>query len=169
VCRDHIPTPQGDQCDRYEATHDTADDFCPALFEFVPEARPELAPGKPAERAANEKADQTEDWRAKQQGGIPVNDRGRNPQREQPPSRADNGPNQGAHVRFRKRGASHPLFSKGMKGRGSGPMYSAVGRISRLSPRCSMMCADHPEVREITKIGVNIGVGIPQKWKAAAL
>jgi len=54
-------------------------------------------------------------------------------------------------------------------GLGSGPIYSAVGRISRLFPRCSMICADQPEVRAMTKIGVNIGVGIPQKWYAAAL
>jgi hypothetical protein len=42
-------------------------------------------------------------------------------------------------------------------------MYSAVGRINRLFARCSMMCADQPDVRAITNIGVNSGVGMPQK------
>ena len=30
--------------------------------------------------------------------------------------------------------------------------------------RCSMTCADQPEVREMTKIGVNIAVGTPIMW-----
>ena len=29
------------------------------------------------------------------------------------------------------------------------------------SIRCSMTCADHPDVREITNSGVNIAVGTP--------
>ena len=33
-----------------------------------------------------------------------------------------------------------------------------------LSMRCSMMCAPHPDVRLITKSGVNIAVGTPIMW-----
>jgi hypothetical protein len=32
-----------------------------------------------------------------------------------------------------------------------------------------MMWADQPDVRAMTNSDVNIGVGIPQKWNAAAL
>ena len=35
--------------------------------------------------------------------------------------------------------------------------------------RCSMMCADHPDVREITNNGVNMAVGIPQNGKRRAV
>ena len=42
-------------------------------------------------------------------------------------------------------------------------MYSAVGRMRRLLLRCSMTWADQPEMLAMTKMGVNIGVGTPQK------
>ena len=51
--------------------------------------------------------------------------------------------------------------SIGTTGRSSGPMYSADGRINRLSVRCSNTCAAHPAVRANTNSGVNIAVGIP--------
>ena len=60
------------------------------------------------------------------------------------------------HLRYRS--------TIGMTVRGSGPMYSAFGRMMRLSARCSNTCADQPVVRDMTKIGVNSFVGIPKKW-----
>ena len=46
-----------------------------------------------------------------------------------------------------------------------GPVYSAVGRINRLCARCSIMCADQPDVRAMTKMGACVGLhlhsGIP--------
>ena len=57
----------------------------------------------------------------------------------------------------------------GTNGLGAGPTYSAVGRINRLSPRCSMMWAAQPVIRDATNRGVNIDVGMPQKWNAVAL
>ena len=47
------------------------------------------------------------------------------------------------------------------QGRGSGPTYSASGRMMRLLACCSMMCAHQPVTREATKIGVYWGTGIP--------
>ena len=44
-----------------------------------------------------------------------------------------------------------------------GPVYSAPGRMSLLSARCSNTCADQPVMREHTKIGVNRYVGMPMK------
>ena len=41
---------------------------------------------------------------------------------------------------------------------------SRLGRMILLSTRCSMTCAAQPEVRAITKIGVNIAVGTPIRW-----
>ncbi len=46
---------------------------------------------------------------------------------------------------------------------GSGPTYSARGRMMRLWARCSMMCAVQPVTRLSTKIGVNSLVGMPMK------
>ena len=43
----------------------------------------------------------------------------------------------------------------------SGPMYSARGRMRRLSSCCSITCADQPEIRLIAKIGVNRSMSIP--------
>ena len=43
----------------------------------------------------------------------------------------------------------------------SGPMYSARGRISRLSSSCSMTCAAQPEILLTAKIGVNKSRSIP--------
>jgi len=37
------------------------------------------------------------------------------------------------------------------------------------SMRCSITCAHQPEVREITKSGVNIAVGTPIMWYEVAL
>ena len=48
----------------------------------------------------------------------------------------------------------------GTKDLESGPIYSAPGRISLLSARCSNTWAHQPVTRERTNIGVNIGVGI---------
>ena len=45
-----------------------------------------------------------------------------------------------------------------------GPVYSAAGRMSLLSARCSKTCADQPVMREHTKMGVKRWVGIPMKW-----
>ena len=58
------------------------------------------------------------------------------------------------------RARSYFRFSMGSHGRGSGPTYSAAGRMILLSCLCSMMWADHPDVRAMTKRGVNIDVGI---------
>ena len=60
---------------------------------------------------------------------------------------------------------SHGLqrFSIGSTARISGPVYSALGRIMRLSARCSMTCAAQPVSRLMTKIGVNNLVGMPMK------
>jgi len=49
----------------------------------------------------------------------------------------------------------YPRSSMGMYGAGySGPMYSARGRMSRLSSSCSIMCAAHPAMRLMAKMGV---------------
>ena len=42
-----------------------------------------------------------------------------------------------------------------------GPMYWALGRISRLSAACSRMCAVHPITRLEANVGVNISRGTP--------
>src|SRR5688572_23051364 len=63
----------------------------------------------------------------------------------------------------------HPRCDLGTKARGARPVYSAVGRMRRRFTRCSRMCAAQPAMRAKTKIGVNIGVGTPRKWKAEAL
>ena len=52
--------------------------------------------------------------------------------------------------------------------RSPGPVYSAPGRMSLLSARCSNTCADQPVMREHTKIGVNRYVGMPMKWYTPA-
>ena len=41
------------------------------------------------------------------------------------------------------------------------PLYSLRGRISALDAACSMMCAVHPVIRLITKIGVKHGMSKP--------
>ena len=43
-----------------------------------------------------------------------------------------------------------------------GPVYSDSGRMSRLSPCCSMMCAHHPAMRPTAKIEVPRSAGIPR-------
>ena len=42
-----------------------------------------------------------------------------------------------------------------------GPVYKDSGRISRLSPCCSMTWAHQPVIRLATKIGVYCGTGMP--------
>lgn len=42
-----------------------------------------------------------------------------------------------------------------------GPVYCAIGRISRLFACCSMTCAHQPVIRDATKIGVYWGTAIP--------
>src|SRR5947209_2809830 len=50
----------------------------------------------------------------------------------------------------------------GSYGRSAGPTYSELGRISRLSPCCSITCAAQPTTRLIAKIGVNSPVSMPR-------
>ena len=57
----------------------------------------------------------------------------------------------------------------GTNGRSSGPMYSAVGRISLLSASCSMTCAAQPARRAITNTGVNNRCSMPSWWNTTAL
>src|SRR5215831_6806834 len=44
---------------------------------------------------------------------------------------------------------------------GSGPRYSARGRMSRLFEYCSRTCAVQPDIRLTAKNGVNRSIGIP--------
>ena len=53
-------------------------------------------------------------------------------------------------------------------GRGGGPTYLAVGRISRPSRFCSMMWADQPAVRAHVNIGVNSSGGTSAKSSTTA-
>jgi hypothetical protein len=69
-------------------------------------------------------------------------------------------------VPFTKPSAAHPLgnyrFSTAVYFTGySAPIYSARGRINRLSSSCSITCAAQPEILLTAKIGVNKSRSIP--------
>ncbi len=56
----------------------------------------------------------------------------------------------------------HYRFSMGTYFTGySGPVYSARGRMRRLSSSCSMTCAAHPAMRLMAKIGVKRSMSMP--------
>src|SRR5882724_27445 len=161
--RHHVPTPQSDEYHGNHPAQSAANHFGLTSAESVSEHWAYLASDQPPDRSADDPTDQPKYWSAEQQGRVPCEDRWRNSDRKQTANGGYYRAGQCTHICFANRGSFH-LCSIGTNGRGSGPMYSAVGRISRLLPRCSIMWADHPDVRAITKSGVNIGVGTPQKW-----
>ena len=60
-------------------------------------------------------------------------------------------------------GQAYPYPSGSGRGAG-GPIYSALGRISRLFAACSAMAAVQPTVREQAKVGVNMSRGMPAEF-----
>lgn len=60
--------------------------------------------------------------------------------------------------------AAQRLYRANFSVRWAGPTYSLSGRINSLDAVCSMMCAVHPVIRLITKIGVKEPISNPIKW-----
>src|SRR5712691_1444144 len=159
----HVPTPYRDEYHGNHPAQSAANHLRLTCPEFVSQQWPDLAADQPPYRSADDPTDQPKYWSAEQQGRVSGDNCRRNPDRKQTANGSYYRPSQCAHVCLANRRSFHRC-SIGTNGRGSGPIYSAVGRISRLLPRCSIIWADHPDVRAITKSGVNIGVGTPQKW-----
>src|SRR5215471_16553730 len=158
----HVPTPGGDHDYGEPAANCAANYLRAGAPEPRSRAGSHLATDDPAQHEANSPGNEREDGRAQQPCDAVIENRRRNPDCEQ----ATNAANNRAHHRTHFDALVHKityLWSIGTKGLGSGPIYSAVGRMSRLLLRCSMICADHPDVRAMTNMGVYIAVGTPQK------
>lgn len=159
----HVPAPKSDHDDWNEPAHRAANDFNARIVVIsFTQPWPDLAADEPSNRPTYEPANQGESRSAEEQGGVPADDGRRDTDGKESPNGADCGASNCSQVWLPKRRVAH-LDAMGNQGRGEAPRYSAVGLISRLLERCSMTWADQPETRAMTKMGVNMVVGIPQK------
>jgi hypothetical protein len=103
----HVPTPQGNQNDRKQAADGATDGFCALSVEFPTEARAELPADKPAECAAKNEAENSENGGADEQSDIIPGNCRADADRKETPRRTDSGASEGSYIRFTKGRFTH--------------------------------------------------------------